>query len=84
MVVVSGYITSLSKEYEVTELKCTWQDATRLGYLLSNGNLQYTAIHHLLLCGTDFPCIKSKIAIVEVNLALLRSYAEERWVARYT
>lgn len=67
MVVVSGNVTDLSKEYEVTELKCIWQDATTQMISQPHGYVQYTAIHHLILCGIDISCVKPKIAIAKVN-----------------
>lgn len=69
MVVVSGYVTDLSKEYEVTELKCIWQDATTQMISPPHGYVQYTAIHHLILCGTDTSCVKPKIPTANVNWA---------------
>lgn len=34
-----------------------------------HGYVQYTAIHHLILCGTDISHVKPKIAIAKVNWA---------------
>lgn len=69
MVAVLGYVTGLSKEYEVTELKCIWQDATTQTRSQPHGYVQYTAIHQLILCGTDISCVKPKIALAKVNWA---------------
>lgn len=69
MVAVSGYVTALSKENEVTELKCIWQDATTQMRAQPQGYVQYTAIHQLILCGTDISSVKPKIALAKVNRA---------------
>lgn len=68
---VSGYVTALSEEDEVTEVKCIWQDASSQMRSQPPRHVQCTAIHQLVLCGSDISAVKAKIAPAKVTWNLV-------------